>query len=346
MATEEDRSVVGKVDKNVSTEFDANNWYAIEKKIVEQQELIEMLQDELRATRPSTKLQDDDKQVHFYTGLPSYSVFVALLHLLVGVMSKHLSHGLSINDQFLLVLMKLRLAVPNQDLGYRFGISTSRVSQLFHEWIDVMAREFGQLIRWPHRENIRKNLPDCFKPDYPKTTCIIDCSEIFIERATSLCARSQTYSNYKSHNTAKFLVAVSPTGAVIFISKCWGGRASDKHITSCSGFLDHLINGDVVMADRGFDITEDLALRGTTLYIPPFTKGKSQLSQREVETSRKLSSLRIHVERAIGRIKHYKILQNVFPISLLKSTHDTEYATIDKVLTVCAALSNLQPPLV
>ena len=107
-----------------------------------------------------------------------------------------------------------------------------------------MAQEFGQLIRWPHREIIWKNLPDCFKPDYPKTTCIIDCSEIFIERATSLYARSQTYSYYKSHNTAKLLVAVSPTGAVIFISKCWGGRALDKHITTYSGFLDHLINGD------------------------------------------------------------------------------------------------------
>ena len=251
-----------------------------------------------------------------------------------------------LRDQFLMVLMKLRLAVPNQDLAYRFGISTGRVSQLFHEWIDVMARELGQLIRWPHRETIRENLPDCFKATYPKTTCIIDCSEIFIERATSLCARSQTYSNYKSHNTAKFLVTISATGAIIFISKCWGGRASDKYITSHSGFLDHLIYGDVVMADRGFDISEDLALRGTTLCIPPFTKGKSQLSQREVEMSRALSSLRIHVERAIGRIKHYKILQHTFPISLLKSTHDTEFATIDKVLIVCAALSNLQPPLV
>ena len=100
------------------------------------------------------------------------------------------------------------------------------------------------------------------------------------------------------------------------------------------------------MADRGFDITEDLALGGTTLCIPPFTKGKSQLSQREVETSRKLSSLQIHVEHAIGQIKHYKSLQNMFPISLLRSTHYTEYATTDKVLTVCAALSNLQPPLV
>ena len=115
-----------------------------------------------------------------------------------------------------------------------------------------MARGFGQLIRWPHREIIWENLPDCFKATYPKTTCIIDCSKIFIERATSLCARSQTYSNYKSHNPTKFLVAISPTGVVIFISKCWGGHASDKYITICSGFLGHLINGDVVMADRGF----------------------------------------------------------------------------------------------
>ena len=43
--------------------------------------------------------------------------------------------------------MKLRLAVPNQDLAYIFGISTSRVSQLFYEWIDMMAQEFGQLIK-------------------------------------------------------------------------------------------------------------------------------------------------------------------------------------------------------
>ena len=98
--------------------------------MAEQQNLIEMLRFELRATRPSERLQNDDHQVHFYTGLPSYSVFIALLNLLVGVMSKHLSHGLSVGDQFLLVLMKLRLAVPNQDLAYRFGISPSRVSQL------------------------------------------------------------------------------------------------------------------------------------------------------------------------------------------------------------------------
>ena len=75
-----------------------------------------------------------------------------------------------------------------------------------------------------------------------------------------------------------------------------------KHLTAHSGFLDHLKYGDLILADRGFDIAEDLAIHSATLAIPPYTKGKFQLSQSEVETSRALSCVGIHVARAIGRI--------------------------------------------
>ena len=63
------------------------------------------------------------------------------------------------------------------------------------------------------------------------------------------------------------------------MSKCWGGRVSDKHLTVKSGLLQHLIYGDLVLADRGFDISDELALIGASLAIPSFTKGKPQLSQ-------------------------------------------------------------------
>jgi len=114
---------------------------------------------------------------------------------------------------------------------------------------------------------------------------IIDCSKVFMQQSTSLSARAatETYSNYKSHNTVKFLIAISPTGAIIFVSKGWGGRVSDKQITSLCGFLDKLMHGNLVLADRGFDIR--IRMHGTTLAIPPFTKGKSQLSQWELEES-------------------------------------------------------------
>ena len=254
-----------------------------------QESFISQLQASLKEATlsPTAKLMNDNEQTHYFTGLSSYALFESLSNLLTSAFKKiNSNHGnLSSKDNLLLVLTKLRTAVPNKELSYRFGISTGRVSQIFHEWIDIMARELCQLIVWPDRQMIRKTLPSCFKPLYPRATCIIDCSEIFIERASSLSARSETYSSYKSHNTAKFFVAVSPTGAIIFISKCWGGRVSDKMITSKCGFLDKIVHGDLVLADRGFDIAEDLGLRGASLAIPTFTKGKPQLSQREVETS-------------------------------------------------------------
>jgi len=62
--------------------------------------------------------------------------------------------------------------------------------------------------------------------------------------------------------------------------------------------------------------------------------------------ARALSRVRIHVERAIGRLKNFKILQSTLPITLVKASEGNEFATIDKILFVCAALCNMQPPLV
>ena len=63
----------------------------------------------------------------------------------------------------------------------------------------------------------------------------------------------------RKHYIVKFLLRI-PCGAIAFLSKCWGGRATDKFITMKSGFLGLLEPGDVVLADRGFDIHEDVAI--------------------------------------------------------------------------------------
>lgn len=144
----------------------------------------------------------------------------------------------------------------------------------------------------------------------------------------------------------KVLIAVAPTGAITFISKAWTGRVSDKVITQKCGFLDHIEYGDVVLADRGFNIQDDLAVIGARLEIPSFTKGKTQLSKAEVEKSRRLSRVRIHVERVIGQLRiKYKILQQTLPMTI-KRPSDQEVATIDKILLVTAALTNLSQSVV
>ena len=53
------------------------------------------------------------------------------------------------------------------------------------------------------------------------------------------------------------MVGLAPNLAVNYISKAWGGRASDKTITMESEeLLTNLHEGDAIMADRGFDVTE------------------------------------------------------------------------------------------
>ncbi len=64
-----------------------------------------------------------------------------------------------------------------------------------------------------------------------------------------------------------------------------------------------------------------MIVRGVRLNIPPFLKGKEQFDEPEIITTRRIPSLRIHVERAMERIKNYHIFDRVLPSSLTDIAH-------------------------
>ena len=130
---------------------------------------------------------------------------------------------MSFADELLVTLLKMSQALTNQLIGSIFDIHHTKISKIFHRWINFMFQGLQPLVVRPDKEAIIAHMPSCFKPRYAKAVYIIDCTEVFIQRPTCLTARAQTYSNYKGHNTVKFLVGITPTGAVSFISKCWGG---------------------------------------------------------------------------------------------------------------------------
>lgn len=124
----------------------------------------------------------------------------------------------------------------------------------------------------------------------------------------------------------------------MFVSKVHGERASDKHIVRDSGIISLFRRGDQVMADRGFSLDPEMEAKGVTLNVPAFTRGKLQLSEKEVTKTRRIASVRIHVERAINRIKTYRILKQALPIQHRKIA--------DQIVFVCAGLCNLKGPLI
>ena len=190
---------------------------------------------------------------------------------------------------------------------------------------------------WPPRKLLLSNMPKQFKEYYPTTRVILDATEIYVEQPDLPELQQMTFSNYKNDNTFKGIVGISPDGVVIFVSPLFPGCISDKDLTRRCGILDILEPGDSVMADRGFDIEEDLILRGVGLNIPPFMRGKKQLSENEVVTTRRIASLRIHVERAMGRIKNYHIFDRALPATMT--------TIADRIFFVCCMLTNFQSPL-
>ena len=165
-------------------------------------------------------LAKNDKMVKYYTGLPSYEVLKAVYDLvIIGIPSTLSASSCSLFQQFLIVLMKLRLNLGDQDIAYKFAVSQSTVSRYFNKWLDILYHKLSVFVSWPEREQLLKTMPAEFRKTFAKCAIIIDCFEAFIERPTSLMARAQTWSNYKKHNTVKFLIGVTPQGTTGFISK-------------------------------------------------------------------------------------------------------------------------------
>ena len=128
------------------------------------------------------------------------------------------------------------------------------------------------------------------------------------------------YSNYKHHVTYKALLGIAPSGAITFISELYEGSTSDEEIVKRSGILNKNIwdDNDSIMADRRFTIQNELAPLNVELNIPSFFGGKAQLTEAEVKESQTISFVRIHVERAITRIKKFKALNGSVNHMVLK----------------------------
>ena len=299
------------------------------------------------------KIKHDDHLISFYTGFPSFAIFLSFYHFLGPVVDKLQYWGsksstkkrqrarkLTPMNQLFMTLVKLRLDLKLTDLAFRFNISTALVSRYFTTWICFLYHHLKEVDWMPSVKQVEGTLPSAFREKYPSIYCIIDGSEIFMETPSDLQMQSSTWSNYKHHNTAKFLIACTPNGCISFISPLYVGSISDVELTRVSGLLKSIEDksGISVMADRGFTIKDMLGEIGVKLNIPPFMEGRKQLTAPEVSQGRKIASVRIHVERAIGRVKSFHILKHTIPITLAGLSN--------QIVTVCAFLSNFKPVLV
>lgn len=299
------------------------------------------------------KFSFDDEMVEFYTGFPTYTLFVTFYNAIkptaVRMKSVYYTQVDEISgkgrpkamdpiDELFMFLCRLKCGFLSDDLSVRFNIHKSTVSRKNITWSNYLYFLLGGINIWPSREKIMLHMPEDFKLSYAKTRVIIDCTEIFTERPSSLALASKTFSTYKSHNTWKGLVGIAPHGAVTFISSLYSGCMSDVEITKRCGLIELMETGDQIMADKGFVLNNVLKDTGVSVATPHFLCSDGQFTASQIEDNQKIASLRIHVERHIKRVKEYKLLQSTVPLSIAGS--------VNQLWTVANLLTLFRRPLI
>lgn len=218
-----------------------------------------------------------------------------------------------------------------------FGISIGTGSKVFITWIQLMEKELKFLLPFSTREEIEGiSQPKTFKKN-SNLRAVIDCTEFYIEKPSKISSQRSTYSQYKSANTFKLLISMSPLCNFNYVSQLYSGSISDKEIVSKSGFLEHLEHGDVIMADKGFNIQDILALYGSVLMAPPIMR-QNTISAKASTMTRRVATSRVHIERMIGKLKSFLFLKGTLPL--------TVKPYLSSAVTVCAILVNLQPSII
>ncbi len=265
----------------------------------------------------------------------SENIFAVFRSLFPNHMTRHRELGL--DDKLLLTLFKIKTGLTFRCIGIIFGVSTSVASSIFCKFVRHLKSTTQSWIFLPNQQAVRDTLPESFKEHYSNCRLIIDCTEFRTQVPPSVEQRVQMYSNYKSAYTAKYLIGITPGGLIAFLSKGYGGRATDSFISNDCGFIGLLNEGDIVLADKGFPSVQ--VNDGVILVMPPFSKrNQSQFSEEDMQLTYEVARVRIHVERAIQRIKSFEMLSKIVCIDMIP--------LLDDIIHLVGVLVNLSSPII
>ena len=151
------------------------------------------------------------------------------------------------------------------------------------------------------------------------------------------------FPRYKKNYTIKFLVGITASGAIVFVSEAYPGKITDFAITESCKVLELIEVGDYILADRGFNIQSLLTkleagvLVGHTHLVGEKSEKSGKYTTDQLLQMARLSNVRIHVERAMMLIKRMGFLGRVI--------RHTDKHVISAVIGLSAMLTNYGVPL-
>lgn len=245
-------------------------------------------------------------------------------------------------------LVVLRTGLPVVTVSSLFGVGQTTGGNAFNTWVAFLSGALSPFVRLPRVDEVWDSETGPTAPvawlrkGMGRVVIVLDATEIETVRVWHTDLAYYLYSTYKHRPTGKLLVGVTTHGAICFVSQLYGGRISDTELVNRSGVIQDLVDrgfGDAkhfqVMADRGVDgIGIQLLAAGMSLVKPPGSRvGEEQFLSDDSRYTSEVANLRIHVQRAIGALKQWKICEHKFSTVRMD--------TVSKAVGVCGALVNM-----
>lgn len=164
----------------------------------------------------------------------------------------------------------------------------------------------------------------------------IDGSERKTPRPKNPKKQKNQYSGKKKTHTRKNTIISDENKRVLLVSPTKNGKMHDKPQLEKEGTLDNIPKKVNIWVDKGYEGINKLIKNGNTVFMPKKKPKGGELTPEEKEENRVISSIRMVVEHAIGGMKRYRCLTDVYR---------NKNGIDDKFITICAGLWNfhLQP---
>jgi hypothetical protein len=222
------------------------------------------------------------------------------------------------------ILCYYKVYPTNDVAGVIFDVSRSKPCEWVKKFTPIVEKCLGRVAVLPKR-NI--NTVAEFMQMLPTTNDIfIDGTERQVQRSAT--SKSRTYSGKKKLHSRKNLIVCDESRKILVVSKTKNGKIHDKKMLDKTGLLNAVPKHVAIWVDKGFRGIEKSCT--SKVMIPKYNQ-KKPLTDAEKLENKAVSSIRMVVEHAIGGIKRFGIMKDVF-----RGKNGSD----DQFTSICAGLWN------
>src|ERR1700690_25859 len=204
-------------------------------------------------------------------------------------------------------LMYLKAYATFDVFGFHIGCDRSQACRRIEHIFPVLELTLKRKIVLPERkirsiEEFQKKFPEIKE-------IMVDGTERRRQRPKKRKSQQKTYSGKKKAHTRKNIVVTDKKKKILVITKTKSGRRHDKRLADKEELFEHIPKDIDIYADTAFVGTEKLHPR---IFLPKKKPKGRDLTYDEKEINRIISSYPVLIEHAIGGIKRFQAVTQVY----------------------------------